>query len=232
MIPTMEQLFRGIFDTETTTVIALGDFLSCVITALGIGILIAIINTFRNRYTKSLTATLAVLPAIVCVVIMMVNGNIGTGVAVAGAFSLIRFRSAPGTAREIATIFLAMGAGLVVGMGYIAYAVLFTAILGGFILLWSAVGYHPKESRDKTLRITIPEDLDYSTLFDDVFNTYTASCVQTSVKTAAMGSLYKLKYNITLRDKADEKPFMDALRCRNGNLEISISARESETNEL
>ena len=157
-------------------------FLVCVGVALVLGVLISLVHSFKSRYSKSFLMTVAVLPAAVCVVIMMVNGNIGAGVAVAGAFSLVRFRSAPGSAREIATIFLSMGAGLVCGMGYIAYAVLFTVIMGVFMVLISAIGFGDRHRAtvEKTLKITIPEDLEFSGLFDDIFEKYTKSHVQTS----------------------------------------------------
>lgn len=110
-------LFRGLFDTDMTHVISVSDFLLCIGCSLLIGLVLAACYTYRTRYTKSFVVTLALLPAVVCVVIMMVNGNVGAGVAVAGAFSLVRFRSVPGTAKEIGVLFLAMGAGLIAGMG-------------------------------------------------------------------------------------------------------------------
>lgn len=226
----MEKIFKGLFDTELTQVVAVEDFLACVGVALVLGVLISLVHSFKSRYSKSFLMTVAVLPAVVCVVIMMVNGNIGAGVAVAGAFSLVRFRSAPGSAREIATIFLSMGAGLVCGMGYIAYAVLFTVIMGGFMVLISAVGFGDRRRAtvEKTLKITIPEDLEFSGLFDDVFEKYTKSYVQTSVKTSAMGSLYKIKYDVVLNDVTKQKEFIDELRCRNGNLEVAIYDKEND----
>ena len=178
--------------------------------------------------------TLMMLPATVCIVIMMVNGNVGAGVAVAGAFSLVRFRSVPGTAKEIGTIFLAMAAGLIAGMGYLGYAVLFTAVMGIVMFLLNTVDVwnnkHP--SLDKTLKITIPEDLNYGEVFYDLFEKYTKSCETVSVKTSNMGSLYKLTYNITLKSIENEKEFIDELRCRNGNLEIAICRQEVNINEL
>ncbi len=174
------------------------------------------------------------LPAVVCVVIMMVNGNIGAGVAVAGAFSLVRFRSVPGTAKEIGTIFLAMGAGLIAGMGYLAYAALFSLILGLVGILCHKFSFGEKRGacKDKTLRITIPEDLDYTHVFDDLLNQYTTAFEVVSVKTTNLGSLFKLTYNVTLKNVAEEKELIDALRCRNGNLEISMSRQEVNTYEL
>ena len=131
----LDSVFRGLFDTELTEVIGVVDFLTCLGASLVLGIVMALAYMYRTRYTKSFVITLALLPAVVCVVIMMVNGNVGTGVAVAGAFSLVRFRSVPGTAKEIGTIFLAMGSGLICGMGYIAYAFLFTIVLCAMFML-------------------------------------------------------------------------------------------------
>lgn len=174
------------------------------------------------------------LPAVVCVVIMMVNGNIGTGVAVAGAFSLVRFRSAPGTAKEISFIFIAMGTGLITGMGYLTYAFLFTMVLCGILLLYTRLGFADSKgaNADKILRITIPEDLDYTGVFDDLMEEYTRYREITDVKTSNMGSLFRLTYFIKLKDITKEKEFIDKLRCRNGNLEISISNQEANRRDL
>lgn len=229
----LNNLFQGVFD-QTTAAIGVGQFLMCIMVSLVIGGFLAWVYSVRTNYTKSFVVTLAMLPAIVCMVIMMVNGNVGAGVAVAGAFSLVRFRSVPGTAKEIGAIFLAMSAGLIAGMGYLGYAVLFSLILGGVLLLLnvSEVGAHRKPCREKTLKITVPEDLNYGDMFDDLFEKYTNNWEVLSVKTSNMGSLYKLTYNITMRDLAEEKAFIDELRCRNGNLEISVSRQEANVNEL
>lgn len=230
----MGRLFQGVFDTEFTTVIAVPVFLACIAVSLVIGVFIAMVYSYKSKYTKSFLVTLALLPAIVCVVIMMVNGNVGTGVAVAGAFSLVRFRSLPGTAKEIGTIFLAMSAGLITGMGYLGYAILFSLIMGMIMLFYTKVGFGEKRMADEAriLRITIPEDLDYSGIFDDLFEKYTESASVLSVKTTNMGSMFKLTYQIMLKDIRQEKEFIDELRCRNGNLEISMSRQESGLDEL
>ncbi|MBQ2444194.1 MAG: DUF4956 domain-containing protein [Clostridia bacterium] len=230
----MSNIFTGIFDTGTQAVISPENFILCVGAALIIGIFLSFIYTVKNKYTKSFLITLTVLPAVVCVVIMMVNGNVGAGVAVAGAFGLVRFRSAPGTAKEIATIFLAMGAGMIAGMGYLAYAFLFSIIMGVILLICNVSGFGENRNalNEKILKITIPEDLDYSDLFDDLMEEYTEKYEIASVKTTNMGSMFKLTYNITLKDITKEKKFIDELRCRNGNLEISISKQEVNTYEL
>lgn len=160
----LDTVFRGLFDSDITTVIRVSDFLLCLGCALILGLIMAFAYMYRTRYTKSFVVTLALLPAVVCVVIMLVNGNVGTGVAVAGAFSLVRFRSVPGTAKEICTLFLAMGAGLIAGMGYLGFAVLFTVIMCAMFLLYNRLDFGAKKNAAtyKTLAITIPEDLDYT----------------------------------------------------------------------
>ena len=227
-------MLDSLFSTTTTaTAIEVVPFLASIVAALVLGLALALIYCYRTRHTKSFVMTLALLPAIVCVVIAMVNGNVGAGVAVAGAFSLVRFRSAPGSARDISFIFLAMCVGLVCGMGYILYAVLVTLIIGAasVLLQVAGVGGHGAET-DKSLRITIPEDLDFTNLFDDIFERYTTYCDLTSVKTTNMGSLYRLTYNIGLVRPGVEKAMIDEIRCRNGNLEVALSHQETSANEL
>ena len=227
-------IFGGIFDSEPASVVVISDFLICLAISLLIGLLLAGIYTYHNRYTKGFLVTLATLPSVVCVVIMMVNGNIGTGVAVAGAFSLVRFRSAPGTAKEIGAIFLAMCTGLIAGMGYLGYAVLFAVILGGVILLYNKFDFGAGKNMEKykVLHITIPEDLDYTGVFDQVLKEYTLSHELMQVKTTNMGSLFKLTYHMVLKSAEEEKELIDKLRCRNGNLEISVSHQETSVCEL
>ena len=230
----MESLFRGLFDSELTTVISVTDFMLCLGLSLVLGLIMAVSYMYRTRYTKSFVVTLALLPAVVCVVIMLVNGNVGTGVAVAGAFSLVRFRSVPGTAKEICALFLAMGAGLISGMGYLSFAVLFTLIMCGMFLLYDSLDLGAGKKKDlyKTLNVTIPEDLDYTGVFDDIFTEYTIEHNLSRVKTTNMGSMFRLTYDITLKDAAGEKEMIDRLRGRNGNLEITVSRQETTVSEL
>ena len=189
---------------------------------------------YRSRYTKSFVMTLSLLPAVVCVVIMMVNGNVGTGVAVAGAFSLVRFRSVPGTAKEISMLFVAMGAGLIAGMGYLGYSVLFAILMCGISLLYNRMDFGTKKNAAvyKTLNITIPEDLDYSEVFESIFADYTTKYELVRVKTTNMGSLFRLTYDVSLKEPEKEKEMIDALRCRNGNLEITVSRQDTAVTEL
>lgn len=225
------EILQSIFDAASTT-LDLADFAICVGGALLVGLIIAAFYMFRNSYSQSMAVTLALMPAIVTVIILVVNGNIGAGIAVAGAFSLVRFRSAPGSAKEIVMIFLAMSTGLLIGMGFIAYALLFAAIIGVANLIYNTLGKKAGPGEKKQLRITIPEDLDYSSRFDDVFSKYTTSCELRNVKTTNMGTLYKLTYLVTVKDISSEKMMIDELRTRNGNLEISVSYPESDHTEL
>ncbi|MDE7321718.1 MAG: DUF4956 domain-containing protein [Lachnospiraceae bacterium] len=230
----MENIFRGLFDAETAGVISVADFMICIVSALVIGLMISVMYMYKNTYSKSFIVTIATIPAIVCVVIMMVNGNVGAGVAVAGAFSLVRFRSAPGTAKEIGVLFMAMGAGIITGMGYIAYAFLFAVIMGLVDMLYAQINLGAKKHADldRTLHVTIPEDLDYVDVFDDLFDKYTCKRALVNVKTTNMGSLFKLTYHITFRESGTEKAFIDGIRCRNGNLEIVLSNQESSAMEM
>jgi hypothetical protein len=161
------------------------------------------------------------LPPIVTLVIMMVNGSIGAGLAVAGTFSLVRFRSAPGTAKEICGVFMATAIGLACGMGYVGVAALFFVVMGAFVLLLSLLRMGEVSSSYRHLKITIPETLEYDGLFDDLFAKYTTRHELEKVKTTNMGTLYELSYDIYLKDGEVKKEFIDAIRCRNGNLNVS-----------
>ncbi|MBQ6714401.1 MAG: DUF4956 domain-containing protein [Clostridia bacterium] len=230
----VEKFFKGLFDTDLVNVISVTDFLLCLVTSLIIGLLMAFAYMYRTRYTKSFVVTLALLPAVVCVVIMMVNGNVGTGVAVAGAFSLVRFRSVPGTAKEICALFLAMGAGLIAGMGYLGFATLFAVIMCIMFVLYNHLDFGAKKNAAvfKTITVTIPEDLDYSDIFDDIFSEFAVTYDLIRVKSTNMGSMFKLTYNVKLRDTTREKEMIDKIRCRNGNLEIAVSKQETVSLEL
>ena len=225
--------FQGIFDT-TATAINVSGFLICLLVSLLIGCFLSMVYAYKNKPSKSFLLTLGLLPAIVCVVIMMVNGSVGTGVAVAGAFSLVRFRSVPGTAKEICAIFLAMGTGLITGMGYLGLAAVFSAVLSLAIIIFNHLDLGSKKNagRYKSIRIMIPEDLDYTGVFDDLFAEYTNSCELVNVRTTNMGSMFRLTYDVTLKDPDREKELIDKLRCRNGNLEINVSRQGSAATEL
>ena len=206
--------------------ITLPTFLICTAVSLLLGMGTAFISMYKAKCTQSFAITLAVLPAVVQMVILLVNGNVGAGVAVAGAFSLVRFRSAPGTAREIGVIFLAMAIGLAAGMGYIGLAVLFFVIITAVMLLLTRFNFGGSKCSERILRITIPENLDYEGLFDDLFQKYAENCSLEKVKTSNMGTMYELQYRIVLKDAKIPKAFFDEIRCRNGNLNI-VCGREA-----
>lgn len=197
--------------------------LICTGTSLALGILAAVLYRLgTKRYSKSLAITLIVLPTLVQTVIMMVNGSVGAGIAVMGAFSLVRFRSAPGSAKDISFIFYAMCIGLATGMGYIAFAVLLAVIVGAALAILSFIPAFKSDRKRKLLRITIPEDMNYTDAFTDIFDEYLTSNELVSVKTTAMGTLFDLRYEIVEKDASREKELIDKLRTRNGNLTISI----------
>ena len=230
----MEALLTSIYDTQQASAINIADFGMATGMSLALGMVIAVTYMYKTRFTKSFVVTLALLPAIICVIIMMVNGSIGTGIAVAGAFSLVRFRSVPGTAKEICTLFFAMATGLIAGTGYLGIAVIFTAVMCLAFVIYSSLDFGSSRNADryKTIRVMIPEDLDYSGVFEDIFSEYTSSCELIHVKTTNMGSMFRLTYDIVLKDPAHEKEFIDRIRCRNGNLEINVSRQATTATEL
>jgi uncharacterized membrane protein YhiD involved in acid resistance len=200
--------------------------------SLALGLVSALVYMYRNTYTKGFVLALVLLPTVVQTVILMVSGNLGAGVAVAGTFSLVRFRSVPGGAREIAAIFAAMAIGLATGMGYIGVALLLTAAIGAASLLMIRLHFGDQDVNNRRLRVTMPEDLDYNEVFDDIFSTFTTRAELKKVKTTNLGSMFELLYEVTLRDPAQEKPFIDALRTRNGNLNILLSRTPGSSEEL
>ena len=211
-------MLDGFFASLYTTSVTAPAFLAVCLLSVGLGYGIALTYRKISGEGGTMFSALTVLPFLVQLVILLVNGNLGAGVAVAGAFSLVRFRSAPGSARDITVIFLSMTMGLCCGMGYWAPAVLAALVTCGLLLLQKKPQTDPCE---RELRVTIPENLDYNDLFSDLFAGYTASCKLLRVKTVNMGSLYSLHYLVRLKDPAGEKELLDAMRCRNGNLEIS-----------
>ena len=202
------------------TTITVSTFLICTGVSLILGLLSAFVCKFKNQTTQSFLVTIAILPAIIQTVIMLVNGNIGAGVAVAGSFSLIRFRSAQGTAREIASVFMVMAIGLATGMGYITLAIIFFIVVALYQILLCQFNFGAIKDSERSLKITIPEDLDYEGVFDDIFEKYTKSAKLEGVKTSNLGTLYELKYDIVLKGNTVPKAFLDEIRTRNGNLNI------------
>ncbi len=226
----MNTLFTSILADGTITA---ATFFACTAVSLIIGLFIAFVYRRAAQCSKSFLVTLALLPVVIELVIMLVNGSIGAGIAVAGAFSLVRFRSAQGKGQEITAIFLTMAVGLATGMGYLAIAVLFAVIVMAVYLLLLKLPFEDPEKGGRQLKITVPESLDFEVAFDDILNRYTEKAELVDVRTTGMGSLYKLTYNIVLRKDSSLHQMMDEMRCRNGNLEIVCSRPVDHTeNEL
>lgn len=231
----LDTLFGNIFGSAASGSIEIGGFLIALASALVLGLIISLVYSRRTKCSKSFTVTLAILPAIVSAVITMVSGSLGASVAVAGTFSLVRFRSTPGSAKEIAAVFLAMAAGLACGMGYPAYAAAFTVIMCIALLIYDISGFGGKKDIElrRTLSVTVPEDLNYGDIFDDIMNKYTSEWKLVRVKTTNLDSLNRLTYDIVFRENGSEKPMIDELRTRNGNLEIAVSRQPADpVNEL
>ncbi|MDR2375519.1 MAG: DUF4956 domain-containing protein [Treponema sp.] len=210
----------------------IGPVLLCMAASVVYGIGVAAVYMTNHHYNTNFVITLALLPVTVQIIVMIANGNIGAGIAVAGAFTLVRFRSIPGNSRDMGAIFFAMAIGFVTGMGYLFFGLLFLLISGGMQLLFSALHFGGNRQKLRLLRITIPENMDYDGLFDSVFAGYVESAELEQVKTTNMGSLYELTYHIRLKELAATKDFMDALRTLNGNLNISIGREHTEQTEL
>ncbi len=219
---------KSIFGSVPT----LEAYLLSLLASLAMGLAAALAFMYRNRASRSMVTTLVLLPAAVQTVILLVNGNLGVGIAVAGAFSLVRFRSVPGSAREISALFIAMAIGLAAGTGYLLAAALFTLMMGLAMLLLTRLRFGEPREGARELKVTVPENLDYETLFDDLLAKYAENSELTRVKTSNMGSLYELSYRLTLRKGISSREFLDGIRVRNGNLNISLSRGFAPREEL
>ncbi len=224
-------MFNSIL-TTTSTSITLLQITLCILTALLCGVIISFCYKKSVQVTKSFSTTLVILPTIVMAVIMLVNGNLGIGVAVAGSFSLVRFRSMPGKASDIAIIFLAMATGLAIGTGYLLFAIVLAILVSLIFILINQGAVFDSSRNYRTLKITIPEDLDYANTFDDILEAYTSKYHLNGVKTVNLGTMYLLQYEIELKDSKYEKQMIDAIRCRNGNLSISSVLKADEMTDL
>lgn len=221
-------MFNTILNTSSGAISA-QNVLICLAASIFLGVIIAVFYRLQSHYSGSFMLTLTILPAVVQSVILVVNGNLGTAVAVAGAFSLVRFRSIAGNAREITFVFYAMAAGLACGMGYVAFAVVFVLLLGFISLILSKTPLFELSSTSKQLKVTIPEDLNYNGIFDDIFDKYLKYAKLERVRTTNLGSMFELTYNIKLKKSADEKAMIDEIRCRNGNLMILCQTLQNPT---
>ncbi len=223
-------MLDSIFSNITSTV-DITQILLCILTSILLGVLIALTHKYTSKYNKNFLITLATLPLLISTIIIMVNGNLGTSVAVLGAFGFVRFRSIPGTSKEILAVLFCMTIGLVTGMGNLLFALLIT-IIGCLILyLYNKFTLFDENKYEKYLKITIPENLDYTEVFDDIFKKFTTDHTLVSVKTTNMGSMFDLKYRVTLEKEVNEKKFIDELRVKNGNLKI-ILTHQIEESEL
>ncbi len=211
------------FNSILTESLSLISFALCIGVALLLGLVISFVHMKTSTYSKNFAITLAVIPALISTVIMMVNGNLGTSIAILGSFSLIRFRSLPGNSKEIMNVFFAMAVGLACGTGYVGFAALITIVVSLFTILLSISNFGEDKSGLKVLKIVVPEDMDYTSIFDDIFKLYTKEVTETMTRTINMGSMYELTYNVRLKNEKEEKAFIDELRTRNGNLKVSLS---------
>lgn len=228
----MDAIINFLFSSVITTAIDAKSFMLCTLASVLIGALVAFTYTYKTKSSKNFTITIALLPLVVQVVIMLVNNSLGAGIAVAGAFSLTRFRSVPGTAKEICAVFATMAVGLATGMGFIGVGLVFAVVMIILNYIYSAILFNKKSGEAQDLKITIPEGLDYYELFDDLFEKYTTKHELVHVKTTSMGSLYQLTYKVTMKDIAEQKAMIDDIRCRNGNLDISMGRPVTPKEEL
>lgn len=215
-------MFNSIFDASSAA-LDIKSILICAAVALALGLVIAFTHLKTSKTTKNFLITLTILPMLVMVVMLMVNGSLGTSIAILGAFSLIRFRTIPGNSKEITSVFFAMAIGLALGMGHILFAAVFTAIIVVVEVLLGKTGIFNLTAQPQTLEVTVPEDLDYTHVFDDIFKKYTTSAELVRSKTTNMGSLYQLTYDVCLKKTANEKQFLDAIRVKNSNLKVLLS---------
>ena len=232
----MDLLFTSVLGTTESamTTVTSAGFMWCTLASIVLGLVCALIYMYKHDYSKNFVVTLALLPVIVQMVITLVNGNLGAGVAVMGVFNLVRFRSIPGSAKDIGSVFLAMAIGLATGMGYIGVAAILTVVVGVFNIIYvtTPFGQPNKAVKEKQLKITVPEDLEFEGAFDDVLANYTSTCELKNVLTSNMGSLYQLEYMVSMKAEGLEKRMIDELRCLNGNLKISLGTPQMKKEVL
>ena len=230
----MDALFTSVLGTTESTMATMtstGFFLST-ISSLVLGLICALIYMYKHNYSKNFVVTLALLPVIVQMVITLVNGNLGAGVAVMGVFNLVRFRSIAGTAKDIGSVFLAMAIGLATGMGFIGIAAILTLVVGVFNVIYVTTPFGTTRQPYKNLKITVPEDMQFEGMFDETLESYTSSYDLVNVQTTNMGSLYQIEYSVAMKEAGLEKRMIDELRCLNGNLKISLGISQTKREAL
>ncbi len=225
-------MLNSILNDSTISSVSSIDVLICIVVAILLGGMISLTYKMTTKTTKNFLLTLAILPVLVQVVILLINGNLGTSVAVAGAFSLIRFRSMPGNSKEIISVFWAMAVGLALGMGYVVFATVCTIVVATIVLIVSKIFINKDENIKRKLKIVIPENMDYEDIFKDIFEKYTDKAELNKVKTTNMGSMYELLYYIEMKNTISQKSFLDEIRCRNGNLLVMLERAEVGEVEL
>lgn len=230
----VDPIFDRYTDTSGNQIIEIRPwmFFTCLGVALALGIIAAFCYMYKNQFSKTLVIAIAILPPIVCVLIMLVSGSIGAAVAVGGVFALTRFRSAQGSAKEITQIFLSMAVGLTTGLGYIFIAIILVVVIELMTIIFVITKFGESSSRRRTLKISIPEELDYTDIFDDIFDTYTEKATLLKVKLKNLGTIFQLTYDILLKDIKDEKKFIDEIRVKNANLDVICSRIISNPEEL
>ena len=216
------------FDSVINGGLDLKSAIICIVTSVVLGLVISIVHMKSSRYSKNYVVTLALLPILVSTVMIMVNGKIGTGIAIAGAFSLVRFRSMPGNSREIISVFFAMTIGIAIGAGYVVFASIITIVVSLMIIIFYITNFGEDKNRYKSLDIVVPDSLDYDCVFEEILNKYTNKYELVKIKTTNLGSLYELRYDITLKNGVKEKEFIDCIRVRNGNLKVCIHKAKDE----
>lgn len=224
-------MLESIF-TSSASAISLENCIISIIAAIILGGVISSTHKLTSKTTSNFLVTLAILPVLVQVIILLVNGNLGTSLAVAGAFSLVRFRSMAGNSKEILSVFWAMTIGLALGMGYIAYGVIITIVVAILVIILNKFVINSKNSCDRKLKIIIPENMDYEEVFNDIFKKYTNKIELKKAKTTNMGSMYELIYEVKLKQNSKQKSFIDEIRCRNGNMLVALERQELSEVEL
>ncbi|MEI8200805.1 MAG: DUF4956 domain-containing protein [Eubacteriales bacterium] len=225
-------MLDSLFYSTTEDTVTLPALVAAIGAALLLGLVISLVYMLTHRaegYSGSFIVTLIMLPTIISVIILLIGSNVARAFSLAGAFSLIRYRSAPGDPKDIAYVFFALAVGLACGMGFIPYAAIFTAILCLVMVVLHFTNFAKPKASHMQLTVTVPENLNYQGLFDDVLDRYTDSWKLKRVKTSDFGTLFDVVYNIHMKSSADQKKFIDELRCRNGNLTISLTLKEYET---
>ena len=224
-------MFKSIL-SDTVGTLSITSALECMGVSLILGLVIALVHVKTSKPSKNFAMSLVVLPLLVQVVMMMVNGNLGTSVAILGAFGLVRFRSQPGTSKEIISIFFAMAVGLACGMGHIVFATLVTVVVAFILFILSKIKFGEQGENERKLKVTIPEDVDYTDAFNKIFEKYTYFSKVEKVKTVNMGSMYDITYSIKLKNDINEKEFLDEIRIKNSNLNVLLQKVEEGACEL